>query len=283
MVIDEVKRAIEDDWLPIMRHSAAHVMAEAVQSIFTDAKFGIGPAIENGFYYDFDLPRSLSPDDLSLIEARMREIIAANVPFAREEIAKQEARRLFASLAFRPLPGLLSPGPSLLLKLLHCRHHVSSLKPYQRGEHSHLTDAANSLDWNRQHPGSFLYLDLDISVHPGFEISVIVRDLCEHWKHGDILFDHRYRFDLEHAADEIVVVYDEYGPVRMIRTRQWKYVHRCPDGPHDLYDLINDPDERQNLAEEEGHANRIRELRATMEEWFDRYVDPDRDGLQETY
>jgi len=51
----------------IMRHSAAHVMAEAVQSLFPEAKFGIGPTIENGFYYDFELPRSLTPDDLPVI------------------------------------------------------------------------------------------------------------------------------------------------------------------------------------------------------------------------
>ena len=62
--------------LEMVRHSAAHVMAEAVQTIFPGAKFAIGPAIENGFYYDFDVPRSLTPDDLPLIEARMSEIIA---------------------------------------------------------------------------------------------------------------------------------------------------------------------------------------------------------------
>ena len=81
-----------------MRHSAAHVMAEAVQSIFPDAKFGIGPAIEDGFYYDFDLPRSLTPDDLPVIEKKMSEIIRANLPFTRREINKEEARHLFASL-----------------------------------------------------------------------------------------------------------------------------------------------------------------------------------------
>ena len=64
-----------DDNLEIMRHSAAHVMAEAVQSIFPDVRFGIGPAIEDGFYYDFDLPRSLTPDDLPVIEKKMGEII----------------------------------------------------------------------------------------------------------------------------------------------------------------------------------------------------------------
>jgi threonyl-tRNA synthetase len=87
--------------LEIMRHSTAHVMAEAVQSIFPDAKFGIGPAIENGFYYDFGLPRPLTPDDLPLIETKMNEIIVANVPFIRQEVTKEEARRLFASQPYK--------------------------------------------------------------------------------------------------------------------------------------------------------------------------------------
>ena len=76
-------------------------MAEAVQSIFPDAKFGIGPAIEAGFYYDFALPRSLSPDDLETIEAKMSEIIASNAPFVRDEVAKKEARRLFAAQPYK--------------------------------------------------------------------------------------------------------------------------------------------------------------------------------------
>src|SRR3954453_20847700 len=67
--------------LKTMRHSAAHVMAEAVQQLFPDAKFGIGPAIEDGFYYDFDLPRTLTPDDLVEIEKRMKQIAKSNVPF----------------------------------------------------------------------------------------------------------------------------------------------------------------------------------------------------------
>ena len=76
-------------------------MAEAVQSIFPEAKFGIGPAIENGFYYDFDLPRSLTPDDLPLIEAKMGEIIASNVPFVSQEVTKEEAQQLFAAQPYK--------------------------------------------------------------------------------------------------------------------------------------------------------------------------------------
>ena len=67
-----------------MRHSAAHVMAEAVQEIFPDAKFAIGPAIEDGFYYDFELPRALTPDDLPDIEQRMARIVAGKYPFVRD-------------------------------------------------------------------------------------------------------------------------------------------------------------------------------------------------------
>jgi len=91
----------DDSQMEIIRHSAAHVMAEAVQSIFPDAKFGIGPAIENGFYYDFDLPRPLTPDDLPLIEAKMNEIIAANELFVRQEVTREEARGLFASQPYK--------------------------------------------------------------------------------------------------------------------------------------------------------------------------------------
>jgi len=96
-----VDNAGEGKELEVLRHSAAHVMAEAVQSLFPDAKFGIGPAVENGFYYDFDLPRSLTSDDLPLIEAKMNEIIASDMPFVRQEVTKEEARRLFAGQPYK--------------------------------------------------------------------------------------------------------------------------------------------------------------------------------------
>jgi arylsulfatase A-like enzyme len=85
----------------------------------------------------------------------------------------------------------------------------------------------------------------------------------------------------ETEGHECVVIYDEYGPVRMIRTQAYKYVYRHAYGPHELYDLVNDPDERVNLAGEEGQQPRIVELKQTMDEWFARYVDPVRDGLRQ--
>jgi len=91
----------KEEKLEIMRHSAAHVMAEAVKSVFPDAKFGIGPAIEDGFYYDFALPRSLNLDDLPVIEKKMSDIIAANLPFTRKETSKEEAQQLFTSQPYK--------------------------------------------------------------------------------------------------------------------------------------------------------------------------------------
>jgi threonyl-tRNA synthetase len=83
--------------LDSMRHSTAHVMAEAVLAIFPGARLGIGPAIADGFYYDFELPRPLSPDDLAAIEAQMRTSIAADHPFVRRELPFDEARALVAA------------------------------------------------------------------------------------------------------------------------------------------------------------------------------------------
>ncbi|HDL09721.1 MAG TPA: threonine--tRNA ligase [Candidatus Omnitrophica bacterium] len=83
------------DELQKLRHSTAHILASAVKQLFPDAKLGIGPAIENGFYYDFDLEHKFTPDDLKKIEEKMKEIIAQDYEFKQEIISKQEARKLF--------------------------------------------------------------------------------------------------------------------------------------------------------------------------------------------
>ena len=96
-----MKRKERDEQLERMHHSVAHIMAEAVQCVFPEAKFGIGPTIENGFYYDFELPRPLTPEDLPVIENKMREIIDQNAPFVAQEISKDEARGLFAAQPYK--------------------------------------------------------------------------------------------------------------------------------------------------------------------------------------
>jgi threonyl-tRNA synthetase len=85
-----------------IRHSASHVMAQAVMEMFPgQARIAIGPPIDDGFYYDFDLPRPLTPEDLQAIESRMREIIAEDRPFVREALSADEARRLFADQPYK--------------------------------------------------------------------------------------------------------------------------------------------------------------------------------------
>ncbi len=84
-----------------IRHSAAHIMAQAVLEKFPAAKYAIGPAIEDGFYYDFDLPRALTPADLEELEARMREIIRGDFAFQYQEVSADEARQVFADQPFK--------------------------------------------------------------------------------------------------------------------------------------------------------------------------------------
>ena len=85
----------------------------------------------------------------------------------------------------------------------------------------------------------------------------------------------------DEGGRESVVVYDEYGPVRMIRTREWKYVHRFPYGPHELYDLAGDPHETRNLIDDPAYADRVKDMKAGLDDWFVRYVDPALDGTHE--
>ncbi|MEM7126361.1 MAG: sulfatase-like hydrolase/transferase [Chloroflexota bacterium] len=80
---------------------------------------------------------------------------------------------------------------------------------------------------------------------------------------------------------EHVVVYDEYGPVRMIRGQRWKYIHRYPYGPHELYDLDVDPNERNNLFDRGRHEEIIIQMKAALDEWFVQYADPALDGVRE--
>ncbi len=84
-----------------IRHSTAHVMAEAVLEMFPEAKIAIGPAIEDGFYYDFDLPRTLTPEDLEVIENRMRELIKAKEAFVYREVNADEARQIFKDQPYK--------------------------------------------------------------------------------------------------------------------------------------------------------------------------------------
>ena len=84
-----------------MRHSAAHILAEAVLEMFPDAKYAIGPPVDDGFYYDFELPRSLTPEDLEALQSRMSQSVNANLSIAGEQISKDAARDIFANQPYK--------------------------------------------------------------------------------------------------------------------------------------------------------------------------------------
>jgi threonyl-tRNA synthetase len=91
----------EDSQLYKIRHSAAHVMAQAVMEMFPDGKVTIGPPVENGFYYDFDLPRNLTPEDLEQIEKRMRQIVQGKHEFRKTVVSAEEAKKIFANQPYK--------------------------------------------------------------------------------------------------------------------------------------------------------------------------------------
>ena len=97
----ESKEKYQESELYRIRHSAAHIMAQAVVEMFPEAKYTIGPPVENGFYYDFDLPRTLTPEDLDQIEKRMRQIIAGNYPFERKVLSADDAREIFKDQPYK--------------------------------------------------------------------------------------------------------------------------------------------------------------------------------------
>jgi len=94
--------SVSHERLDVMRHSAAHVLAKAVQQLYPGSKLGIGPVIENGFYYDIDIPSKLGEDDLPRIEERMHKIVDAHEPFKREEWSKQQALEHYSKAEDNP-------------------------------------------------------------------------------------------------------------------------------------------------------------------------------------
>jgi threonyl-tRNA synthetase len=98
---EQIEERYEESDLYRIRHSAAHVMAQAVVEMFPEAKYTIGPPIENGFYYDFDLPRPLTPEDLKAIEKRMRQVFAGKYQFEKQVVSADKAREIFAEQPYK--------------------------------------------------------------------------------------------------------------------------------------------------------------------------------------
>ena len=104
--------ARDTEGLEIIRHSTAHLMAQAVKELFPEAQVTIGPAIENGFYYDFSYTRAFTPEDLKAIEARMDELVKKNIPIVREEMPREEAIDFFKALGEHYKAEIISSIPA---------------------------------------------------------------------------------------------------------------------------------------------------------------------------
>src|SRR5580704_18653796 len=109
--------------LELIRHDAAHVMAEAVQSLWPGTQVTIGPVIENGFYYDFFRNAPFTPEDLPVIEKKMREIIARDRPFTKETWSRDDAKRVFADM-----------GESFKVELVDAIPKDQRIKIYKQGD-----------------------------------------------------------------------------------------------------------------------------------------------------
>lgn len=106
-----------------MRHSTAHLLAQAIKRIYKDVKFGVGPVIENGFYYDVEMEEAITPEDLPKIEKEMKKIVNANLPIVRKEVSREEAKARFAEI-----------GDDLKLELLDAIPEGETVSIYEQGE-----------------------------------------------------------------------------------------------------------------------------------------------------
>ncbi|MED4917924.1 threonine--tRNA ligase [Geobacillus thermodenitrificans] len=109
--------------LDILRHSTAHLMAQAIKRLYDNVKLGVGPVIENGFYYDIDMEHKLTPDDLPKIEAEMRKIVKENLDVVRKEVSRDEAIRLYEKI-----------GDHLKLELINDIPEGETISIYEQGE-----------------------------------------------------------------------------------------------------------------------------------------------------
>ena len=249
----------EENKLETMRHSASHIMAEAVEALFPGVKFGIGPAIEDGFYYDFDLPRTLTMDDLPAIEAKMKEIVAAGLKFERKEVSSKEALKLFAGQPYKielindlgaDKVSLYTQGKFTDL----CRGpHVKSSKDVKAFK---LTSVAGAY-WRGDEKRPMLQRIYGVAFNSQKELDEYLARIAEAAKR-----DHRKlgkELDLfslhEEAGPGLVYWHPKGATVRQLIEDFWKAEHRRRG-----YDIVYSPHiAKVHLWETSGHWNFYRE------------------------
>jgi threonyl-tRNA synthetase len=238
-------------------------MAEAVMHLFPGAKFAIGPSIEDGFYYDFDLPRPLMPEDLETIEARMKEIIKARYPFQRKEISRPEAEKTFADQPYK-------------LELIADMPEDEVISIYTQGEFTDLCRGPHVDNTEQVNPGAFKLLKVAGAYWRGDEKRPMLQRIYGTvWSAADDLQaylekleelekrDHRRlgkELDLysvhEEAGAGLVHWHPKGGMIRTVIEDFWRKEHYKAG-----YDVVYTPHiGRAQLWEDSGHLDFYRQL-----------------------
>ena len=222
----------QDEKLHKVRHSMAHVMAEAVLQMFPDAQIAIGPAIENGFYYDFDLPRHLVPADLDEITERMKQIIAEKKDFVRRVVSRTEAQKEFSDQAYK-------------LELLKAIPEDEEVSIYEQGEFKDLCRGPHVENTRQLNPAAFKLLSIAGAYWRGKETNPMLtriygtawtnpKDLRLHLKHLEDIEkrDHRKlgkELDLfslhEQAGPGLVYWHPKGARIRLAIEDFWRAEH----------------------------------------------------------
>jgi len=254
---------MSEEHLERLRHSTAHVMAEAVMQVFPGAKFAIGPSIEDGFYYDFDLPRPLTPEDLETIEARMGEIIKAHYPFQREEISRQEALERFADQPYK-------------VELITDMPEDEVLSIYTQGGFTDLCRGPHVENTEQLDPNAFKLLKVAGAYWRGDENRAMLQRIYgTAWTGAEELKAYLEKLEELEKRDhrrlgrelELYSVHEEAGPglvhwhpkgglIRTVIEDFWRKEHYKAG-----YDLVYSPHiGRAQLWEDSGHLDHYREL-----------------------
>ena len=254
---------MSEEHLERLRHSTAHVMAEAVMQVFPGAKFAIGPSIEDGFYYDFDLPRPLTPEDLETIEARMGEIIKAHYPFQREEISRQEALERFADQPYK-------------VELITDMPEDEVLSIYTQGGFTDLCRGPHVENTEQIDPNAFKLLKVAGAYWRGDENRAMLQRIYgTAWTGAEELKAYLEKLEELEKRDhrrlgrelELYSVHEEAGPglvhwhpkgglIRTVIEDFWRKEHYKAG-----YDLVYSPHiGRAQLWEDSGHLDHYREL-----------------------
>ena len=267
------------DTLDRIRHSTSHVMAEAVLRLFPDAKIAIGPAIEHGFYYDFDLPRNLTQEDLNRIEEEMRKIIEEGHDFQREVISREEAKKRFHDQPYK-------------LELIDAIPAGEEVSIYTQGGFTDLCRGPHVSSTREIHPGAFKLLSVAGAYWRGDEKNKMLQRIYgTAWERPEDLQayldhlaeiekrDHRRlgkELDLfsthEEAGAGLIYWHPKGGRVRQAIEDYWRDAHR-----KNGYEILFTPHiGRSWLWETSGHLGFYKEnMYAPMEiDQQDYYIKP---------